>query len=482
MHTVLWMVGIVLGVVGLAQVPSLGVALMLGEPWAPFGLTLAIGLGLAVLFTRRVQRQDLSLNHRSAFLAVTLSWFGACVLGAVTLLMHPALAFSVIDAFFESTAGFTTTGATAILGLDHMPRSLLLWRSFSQWLGGMGMVLLGVAVFPLLGLGGMQLFKAEAPGPRKDKLTPRIAETAKILWVLYLGLTVLNGVLLYVGGMSLFDSICHSMATVSTGGFSTHDESLAYYDSGFIHMVTATFMLLGGRRFLILHRALTQGLTWSEYPELRAYLGIFAAAAFFVAIDLGFRMPEKYDSAAMALEHGIFQAASILTTTGFTTRDFDLWPSLSHAVLLTLCFVGGMAGSTGGGIKVIRILVVARLAWAQFFRLSHPRGVGVIRIGTQILDEDIVLSVLGFFGLWFFVLFLGTALLSLFGSDVLTSFSAAAVTLGNIGPGFGGVGPSHTYHELETGAKLTLCALMILGRLEIYTALIVLTPSFWREW
>jgi trk system potassium uptake protein TrkH len=482
LKTVLWVVGIVLGVVGLAQIPSLGVALVLGEPWAPFALTLAIGLGLGWLFAGRAQREDLSLNHRSAFLAVTLSWFGACALGAVTLLTDPAPALSVLDAFFESTAGFTTTGATAISGLDRMPRSLLLWRSLSQWLGGMGMVLLGVAVFPLLGLGGMQLFKAEAPGPSKDKLTPRIAETAKILWVLYLGLTVLDAVLLYIGGMSLFDAVCHSMSTISTGGFSTHDTSLAYYDSGFIHLVTAAFMLLGGTSFLVLNLALTRGLVWSEHPELRAYLAIFTAAAFLIALDLGFRMPEKYDSAAMALEHGIFQAASILTTTGFTTRDFDLWPSLSHAVLLTLCFVGGMAGSTGGGIKVIRILVVARLAWAQFFRLAHPRGVGAIRIGTQILDEGIVLSVLGFFGLWFFVLFLGTALLSLFGSDVLTSFTAAAVTLGNIGPGFGGVGPSHTYHDLETGAKLTLCVLMILGRLEIYTALIVLTPSFWRRW
>jgi trk system potassium uptake protein TrkH len=482
MRTILWLVGVVLGVVGLAQVPSLILAVVLGEPWAPFGLALTMGLGLATLFVLRTRREDLSLDHRSAFLAVTLGWLSACALGSVALFANPAVNLSVIDAFFESAAGFTTTGATALSGLDHLPRSLLLWRSFSQWLGGMGMVLLGIAVLPLLGLGGMQLFRAEAPGPTKDKLTPRITETAKLLWVLYVGLTVVDAGFLYLGGMSLFDAVCHSMATISTGGFSTHDTSLAHYDSGFIHLVTAAFMLLGGTSFVILHRALIQGLTWSDHPELRAYLGIFAACALVIAIDLRSGMPERYESVAMALEHGIFQAASILTTTGFTTRDFDLWPPLSHAVLLTLCFVGGMAGSTAGGIKVVRILVVARLAFSQFFRLVHPRGVGAIRIGSRTVDEAVVIGVLGFFGMWFLVLFAGTALLGLFGLDVLTALSAAAVTLGNIGPGFGGVGPSHTYESLATGAKLTMCGLMILGRLEIYTALIVFTPAFWRRW
>jgi trk system potassium uptake protein TrkH len=480
-RTILWLVGIVVGAVALSQTLALGVALALGEPWLPFANTIAAGLALAALCILPTRGSTLSLDHRSAFLAVTLSWMAACILGAGPFFHHPALGLSALDSLFESVSGFTTTGATVLSGLDGAPRSVLLWRSLSQWLGGMGIVLLGVAVFPILGLGGMQLYRAEAPGPTKDKITPRIAETAKLLWTLYLGLTLAEAGLLWLGGMTPFDSICHSMSTISTGGFSTHDASLGHFDSGFIHLVTAGFMLLGGMSFAILHRGLTRGISWSESPELRLYLGLFGIATLLLAADFRLGSPAQFPSSAEALEHAAFQAASILTTTGFTTRDFDLWPPLSHAVLLALFFVGGMAGSTGGGIKVIRVLLTVKLAFGHFFRLVHPRGFSAIKLANRTVEESVILGVVGFVGMWFVLLLVGTALIAAFGSDVFTSFSAAAVTLGNIGPGFGGVGPSHVYAHLSPGAKLIMVALMILGRLEIYTALVILTPGFWRR-
>ena len=480
-RTIFWLVGIVSGAVALSQTLALAVAVALGEPWLPFANTIAAGLGLAALAILPARRGELALDHRSAFLAVTLSWTAACMLGAGPYFHHPALQLNALDALFESVSGFTTTGATVLSGLDGMPRSVLLWRSLTQWLGGMGIVLLGVAVFPILGLGGMQLYRAETPGPTKDKITPRIAETAKLLWMLYLGLTLACVALLWIGGMTPFDAICHAMCAISTGGFSTSDASLDHFDSGFIHMVMTGAMLLGGMSFAVLHRALTRGISWRDSPELRLYLGIFAAATLLLAVDLRLDAPEQFASGAEALEHAALQAASIMTTTGFTTRNFVLWPPLSHAVIFALIFVGGMAGSTGGGIKVIRVLITVKVAVAQFFRLVHPHGFSAIRLGGRTVDDDVILGVVGFVGMWFVLLFAGTVAIAAFGSDLLTSFSAAAVTLGNIGPGFAGVGPANTYAGFSAAAKLSMVALMVLGRLEIYTALVILTPRFWRR-
>ena len=470
-----------LSVVALAQTASLVTAVALGEPWQPFAVAIGLGVALGAMCLLPARGVQLSLDHRSAFMAVTLAWVSACLLGAVPFLHNESLQISGVNALFEATSGFTTTGATVLSGLDDLPRSVLLWRSLSQWMGGLGMVLLGIAVFPILGLGGMQLFKAEAPGPTKDKLTPRIAETAKLLWVLYLGLTVVDGGLLYLGGMSPFDAVCHAMTTIATSGFSTHDTSLGFYDSGYINVVTSIFMLLGGTSFAILHTSLTRGIPWADHPELRLYFGIFLLVVLLITLDLRFGSGGAYPDIAEALEHAAFQTASILSTTGFSTQNFDAWPPLSHVAILCLWFVGSMAGSTGGGVKVIRVLVLMRLAFSQFFRLVHPHGYGTIKLGGATLDDEVMLSVLGFIGMWIVVLGLGTALLCLLGSDLYTGFSAAAVTLGNIGPGFGGVGPATTYDHFGPAAKLVMSGLMILGRLEIYTALVILTPGFWRR-
>ena len=476
-----WVVGVVVGAVSLAELPCLVLAIALAEPALPFAVSMLSGLALMAVLFLIARRERESLDHRSAFLVVTLGWVSACVVGGLPFIYHPALELSLLDAFFEASSGFTTTGATVLSGLDDMPRSVLLWRSLTHWLGGMGIVLLGVAVLPVLGVGGMQLFKAESPGPTKDKLTPRVAETAKVLWLLYLGLTVAAAALLYASGMPLFDAICHAMATLSTGGFSTHDASLGHYSSGLIHTVTSVFMLLGGCSFLVLYRTLTSGLRWGESPELRAYVGIFVCTAALIGVDLRLHMSAEYPTLSAAADHAIFQTASILTTTGFSTRDFASWPFLSHGLLVLLFFIGGMAGSTGGGIKVVRVVLFAKLAFVQFFRLVHPRGVVTIKLGASTVEDDVLLGVLGFIAMWMLLLGAGTVLLAMFGSDLITAASAAAVTLGNIGPGFGDAGPTHTFAPFSAPAKLVMSLLMILGRLEVFAVLVVLTPGFWRQ-
>jgi trk system potassium uptake protein TrkH len=476
-----WVVGVVVGAVALAELPCLALALVLSEPALPFAVSMLSGLAVMAALFLLARREREALDHRSAFLVVTLGWVSACLVGALPFIYHPDVSVSVVDAVFESTSGFTTTGATVFSGLDTMPRSVLLWRALTHWLGGMGIVLLGVAVLPVLGVGGMQLFKAESTGPTKDKLTPRVVETAKVLWLLYLGLTVASTALLYASGMPLFDAICHALAALSTGGFSTHDASLGHYDSGLIHTVTSISMLLGGASFLVLYRALTAGIRWNESPELRAYIGIFACVALLIGIDLRLQMPEQFQTLTEAANHAIFQAASILTTTGFVTRDFAAWPHLSQSLLLLLCFVGGMAGSTAGGVKVVRVVLFAKLSFVQFFRIIHPRGVATIKLGTKTVEDDVLLGILGFIAMWMLLLAAGTALLAMFGSDLVTAGSAAAVTLGNIGPGFGEAGPSHTFEPFSTPAKIVMSLLMILGRLEVFAVLVVLTPSFWRQ-
>ena len=480
LRTVGWLLGGVWLALAVILTAPMLTALALREPWEPFAYAASAcgSIGGALLyFLRRVQR---GLDHRSAFLTVSSVWISVCLFGSIPYLAYPAPAISGINALFESTSGFTTTGATVLSGLDRLPRSLLLWRSITQWLGGMGMVIFGVAILPLLGVGGMQLYKAEAPGPTKDKMTPRIAETAKLLWVLYLGLTVVTAILFYASGMHGFDAINHAMTSISTAGFSTHDASLGYFDNATIHVVAIVAMLTGGTSFAILHRALTGGMTWSDQPELRAYTGIFCLACVVITISLAGEGGEFPDFLT-ALRHAAFQAASILTTTGYTTANYDAWPVVAVAALFGLFFVGGMAGSTSGGVKVIRIVLLARLAGVQFFRLLHPHAVDVVRLGPRAVDDRILASSLGFIGMWLLLLALGTALLSLGGGDIVSCFSAAAASLGNIGPAFADVGPTQTYAHLAAGSKLVSLSLMILGRLEIYTMLIILTPSFWRR-
>jgi trk system potassium uptake protein TrkH len=475
--TVAWLVGAAwTGLAGVLLVP-LGLALTLEEPWQPFGLTIAVAFGGGAVLLWTMRRADRALDHRSGFLAVSVIWASVCVLGAIPYIQA---GLPLADALFEATSGFTATGSTVLSNLDVRPRSFLLWRSLTQWLGGMGMVLFGVAILPLLGVGGMQLYRAEAPGLAQQKLAPRIRGTAGILWVIYAGFTALAVTLYALGGMSLFDAVCHAMTTVSTAGFSTHDRSLGYFDSAYLQTVSTALMLVGGTSFAILHRALTTGISWRDEPELRAYLAIFAIATVLIGFDLLNEKGDEFKTAAEAVRHAAFQSASIMTTTGYTTRTYDQWPALSQGVLFLLFFVGGMAGSTSGGIKVNRVVLLFRVSFAQLLRLVHPHAVSVVRVGGRIVDDSIVGGLIGFLAMWLILLAAGTLLVSFHGPDIFTSLCAAAVTLGNIGPGLGGVGPSQTFEHLAPGAKAVLSMLMLLGRLEIYTLLVVFTPAFWR--
>jgi len=441
-----------------------------------FALTLSAGL-IAWLPVREVRRE---LRLRDGFVVVVMFWFVLSAIGALPFMLaeHPHL--SLTDAMFEAVSGLTTTGATVITNIDHLPTSILYYRQQLQWLGGMGIIVLAVAVLPMLGIGGMQLYRAETPGPMKDnKLTPRITETAKALWYIYLGLTVACGFAYWLAGMSVFDAVGHAFSTVAIGGFSTHDASMGYFNSPLIDMVAVLFMFLAGVNFSLhfvafRHRSVLG--YWND-PEFRFYLFILGLVSLLTV--LGLYLTETYDTWQDALMNGLFQAVSIGTTAGFTTAEFYNWPGFIAILLLFSSFVGGCAGSTGGGIKVIRLLLLVKQGLREITRLVHPSAHIPVRIGTKTVDSRVVEAVWGFFALYvasFTVMYLALASTGL---DLMTAFSAVAASINNLGPGLGGVG-AH-YAEMHDPGKWILCFAMLLGRLEIFTLLVLLTPAFWRR-
>ena len=390
------------------------------------------------------------------------------------------LAISFTDAAFESISGLTTTGATVMTGLDQLPHSILFYRQELQWLGGMGIIVLAVAIMPMLGIGGMQLYRAEAPGPVKDnKLTPRIAETAKALWYIYLGLTVACILGYWLAGMSLFDAIGHSFSTVAIGGFSTHDASLGYYDNPWIEAVAMLFMFLGGINFA-LHFAVMRRFNLMNYlrdAEFRMYASVLVvisvASVFFLYSQLV--IPEI----DQALRQGIFHAVSIATTAGFTTSEYSQWPVFVPVMLLFASFIGGCAGSTGGGIKAIRVLLLIKQGQREMMRLIHPSAQVVVKVGRQPVSDRVIDSVWGFFAAYVAVFVIMMLLLMLVGNDQVTAFSAVAATINNLGPGLGEV--SANYASLGGFEKWVLCFAMLLGRLEVFTLLVLFMPAFWRK-
>jgi trk system potassium uptake protein TrkH len=441
-----------------------------------FALTFGLGI-ISWLPVRRLRRE---LRLRDGFVIVVMFWTVLSAIGALPFVLadHPHL--SLTDAVFESVSGLTTTGATVITELETLPMSILYYRQQLQWLGGMGIIVLAVAVLPMLGIGGMQLYRAETPGPMKDnKLTPRITETAKALWYIYLGLTIACGLAYWVAGMSAFDAIGHAFSTVAIGGFSTHDASMGYFNSPLIDMIAVVFMLLAGVNFS-LHFVAFRRHSISGYwhdSEFRFYLLLLSLVILFTV--LGLYITETYDDFEDALVNGLFQAVSIGTTAGFTTAEFYNWPGFIAILLLFSSFVGGCAGSTGGGIKVIRLLLLVKQGMREITRLVHPSAHIPVRIGTKTVDSRVVEAVWGFFALYvasFTVMYLALASTGL---DLMTAFSAVAASINNLGPGLEGVGPH--YAEMHDPGKWILCFAMLLGRLEIFTLLVLLTPAFWRR-
>lgn len=437
-----------------------------------------VSVGFLLYFPVRNKSNDLRL--RDGFVVVVLFWLVLGAAGALPLYLYESLDVSIADALFESISGLTTTGATVLIGLDNLPHSILFYRQELQWLGGMGIIVLAVAVMPMLGIGGMQLYKAEAPGPVKDnKLTPRIAETAKALWYVYLGLTVACALAYWLAGMNLFDAVAHSFSTVAIGGFSTHDASLGYFNNQAIEMVAIVFMFLGAINFA-LHFSVMRSKSIRPYfrdSEFRLYASILVIISS-LSIYVLYSHSGTHDFSS-AFREGLFQAVSIATTSGFVTTDYSNWPVFIPVLLLFASFVGGCAGSTGGGIKVIRLLLLIRQGQREILRLIHPNAQVTVKVGKQPVDNSIIDAVWGFFAAYVALFVLMMLILMFNGLDQITAFSAVAATINNLGPGLGEV--SNTYATLSEFNKLLLCFSMLLGRLEIFTLLVLLTPAFWRK-
>ena len=444
--------------------------------FAAFLCTLAAGLGLWL--PARDTEQGLKL--RDGFVIVAAFWLVLSGFGAIPFMLSAQPNLSLTDAVFESVSGLTTTGATVITGLDDLPRSVLYYRQQLQWLGGMGIIVLAVAVLPMLGIGGMQLYRAETPGPMKDnKLTPRITETAKALWFIYLGLTAACALGYWLAGMELFDAVAHSFSTIAIGGFSTYDGSIGAFDNRSVECVAIVFMLLAGVNFS-LHFVAWRNLSLRPYvadAETRTYVGLLLASAALITALLYFlHVTDDIDEALMT---GVFQAVSIGTTTGFTTQAFYLWPGAIPVILILSSFVGGCAGSTAGGIKVIRFLLLIKQGNREIKRLVHPNALFLIRVGGKPLSDRVVSAVWGFFSVYVasFVFFM--TLLMISGIDQVTAFSAVAATMNNLGPGMGAVGPN--YADISDFAKWILSGAMLLGRLEVFTFLVLASFTFWRK-
>jgi trk system potassium uptake protein TrkH len=435
-------------------------------------------LGALLWFPNRKKSDELRI--RDGFLIVVLFWLVLALSGALPFWLAEDPNMSVIDAVFESMSGLTTTGATVLTGLDQLPRSILYYRQQLQWLGGMGIIVLAVAIAPVLGVGGMQLFRAETPGPMKNnKLTPRITETAKALWFIYLGLTVLCASLYFAAGMNLFDAIGHSFSTLAIGGFSTHDASIGYFNSPLIDSVAMLFMLIAGINFS-LHYLAIHRFSLRHYiadSEVKAFLLILAVLSTITVSQLLYQ--GTFEDVSDSIRKGLFQVISIATTTGFTTSDFSYWPGLLPVLLIIGSFVGGCAGSTAGGMKVIRVELLLRQGRREIDRLLHPNAVLPIKLNKRPVPDNVINAVWGFFALYV-ISFVSLGLLMMMsGSDIITAFSATAACLNNLGPGLGDV--AHNYHSISDSGKWILSFAMLLGRLELFSLLVVLTPAFWKK-
>lgn len=472
--------GLLMMLFSLTMLPPLGIALLYDDgQWQRFsnGLMVVMVTGLIIWLPFRKESGDLRV--RDGFLITTLFWVALSVAGSIPFYLSNDAPFSYIDSLFEAVSGLTTTGATVITGIDSLPESMLWYRQQLQWLGGMGIIVLAVAILPMLGIGGMQLYRAEVPGPVKDnKLTPRIGETAKALWYIYVALTALCALAYRAAGMTWFDAIGHSFSTLSLGGFSTHDASIGYFNSTLIEMIAVGFMVIAGANFALHFMSFRQrslSFYWRD-SEFRFYFSTLVVVSVITVLVL---IMTATLTPSNAITKGIFEVVAIGTTSGFSSADFSQWPLMLPFMLFMLAFMGGCAGSTGGGMKVMRVLLIYRQGAREMKRLLHPNAVIPVKLGNRPVSDRVLQAVWGFFSVYMFMFVAMLMILLATGIDQVTAWTAVAATLNNLGPGLGGV--AYHYGNLNDIAKWVLCFSMLLGRLEVFTLLVLLTPAFWRR-
>jgi|AntRauTorcE11898_2_1112593.scaffolds.fasta_scaffold01092_8 trk system potassium uptake protein TrkH len=448
-----------------------------GRDFWPLLIAAAITIFSGLLLFLTYRKAIKAMSKREGYIIVTLSWVIISVFGALPLYLGAATS-SYADAFFETMSGFTTTGATILTDIEGVSKGLLFWRALTQWIGGMGIIVLSLAILPVLGIGGMSLFVAEMPGPTPDKLHPRITATAKRLWGIYVLLTLVETLFLMLGGMNLFEGLSHAFTTMSTGGFSTQDASIAAF-SPYIQYVIIVFMVLAGTNFtlhyLALHGKLKEVFRNEEY---KYYLLIMAFFSLVITLVLIFNVNLPAEE---AIRNAVFQVVSIVTTTGFITDDYLLWPGFLWMIIFLMMFTGGSAGSTGGGIKVMRQLLIFKNSFLELKRIIHPNAIIPVRFNGRAVQGNVMYNIMAFFVIYLIIFALSTLIMSSLGLDFETAIGSAAATLGNIGPGIGGVGPVENYAAIPLAGKWFLSFLMILGRLELFTVLIILSPTFWKK-
>ncbi|MCH1931756.1 TrkH family potassium uptake protein [Shewanella sp. A25] len=481
--TIIRIIGLLIGLFSTTMLPPALIAIWYNDGGGTafiqaFFVSLFIGFWL--WYPNRRCKED--LRTREGFLIVVLFWTVLGSIGALPFIFSKQPDLSWTDSFFESFSALTTTGATVIVGLDYLPKAILFYRHMLQWLGGMGIIVLAVAILPVLGIGGMQLYRAEIPGPVKDsKMTPRIAETAKALWYIYLLLTIACAGAYWLAGMSVFDAICHSFSTIAIGGFSTHDASMGYFDSSLINLICVFFLLVSAVNFSVHFAAFSRrGINLkvyfkdAEFKMLVLIQLVLTAICFLTLYHSGI-----YESAEETFDHALFQAVSVSTTAGFGTESFHVWPLFLPILLIFSSFIGGCGGSTAGGIKVIRVILLLLQGSRELKRLVHPKAMFSIRIGSKALPDRVVDAVWGFFSAYALVFVICMLALMAMGVDDITAFSATAACLNNLGPGLGEV--ASNYASIGDGAKWVLVVAMLFGRLEIFTLLILFTPTFWKD-
>lgn len=472
--------GIITVLLAVLMLPSLLVSFLYGEKDAvsAFLVTILPMLVCGGVVMLLVKADFDHLKIRDGFFMVAMIWTFGSVLGAIPFVISGYIP-NYIDAFFETVSGFTTTGSTILKDIEVLPKGLLFWRSFTHWIGGMGIIVFAIALLPMLGISGQRIAKAETTGPTFGKLTPKLTESAKILYLIYVSMTILEVILLMLGGMSAYDSLIHTFGSVGTGGFSNYNASIAYFGNPYFEIVITVFMVLAGTNFTLYYYALKGN--WREFfsdSELRCYLLIFGIAVALIALNLW--LTNSVSTLGTSLRHSFFQAASIMTTTGFASVDFDLWPSFSKMILFLLMFIGACSSSTAGGIKVIRILLLLKYMKRGIMMRLHPRAVIAIKINEKPIPADTISAVANFLFLYMGIFFVGTLLLSLENYDLITTASAVAACLGNIGPGFNLVGPILNFSLFSDASTFMLSIIMLMGRLELFTIILLFTRQFWN--